>query len=201
MIFKLASMVDEAIDRAMVSLYSRDLQLARDVVTGDEQVNELRYRVEESALRVLATQQPMAGDLRRIIAVIHIAVELERIGDHAADIASLAERLVDEGEFDTLHKLPKMAKRARKMLSAAVEAFGQSDAEAAYSLIAKDEKIDRHYYQLRQEVFDEMRDAEYIRRASFLLWVGHDLERIGDRVTNIAERIIFMATGEFVESG
>lgn len=200
-IFKLASMVDEAIDKAMVALYSRDLQLAQEVVAGDEQVNELRYRVEESALRVLATQQPMAGDLRRIIAVIHIAVELERIGDHAADIASLAERLVDEGEFDTLHKLPKMAKRARKMLSAAVEAFGQSDAEAAYGLIAKDEKIDRHYYQLRQEVFDEMRDVEYIRRASFLLWVGHDLERIGDRVTNIAERIIFMATGEFVESG
>ena len=136
-----------------------------------------------------------------MIAVIHIAVELERMGDHAEDIASLAERLEGEGDFDTLYKLPKMAKRARTMVQAAVDAFVQHDAEAAYKLISKDEKIDKHYYQLRHEILDEMMDdPDNVRRASFLLWVGHDLERIGDRATNVAERVIFMVTGEFVES-
>jgi phosphate transport system protein len=87
------------------------------------------------------------------------------------------------------------------MVQAAVDAFVQHDAEAAYKLISKDEKIDKHYYQLRHEILDEMMDdPENVRRASFLLWVGHDLERIGDRATNIAERVIFMVTGEFVES-
>jgi phosphate transport system protein len=164
-------------------------------------INDLRYEIEEKALLLLATQQPTAGDLRRLIAVIHIAVELERMGDHAEDIASLAERLEGEGEFDTLHKLPKMEKRVRQMVQMAVEAFINRDDELARNLIAKDDKIDKHYLNLRNEVLTEMQDdPEYVRRAIFLLWSGHDLERIGDRVTNIAERVIFMTTGEFVES-
>lgn len=200
-IVMLGSMVDAAIDKAMTALYERDVDLAREVIQGDLEINELRYDIEENTLRLFATQQPTARDLRRLIAVIHIAVELERIGDHAEDIASLAERLEGEGDFDTLHKLPKMAKRARTMVQAAVDTFVQHDAEAAYKLIGKDDKIDKHYYQLRHEILDEMMDdADYVRRASFLLWVGHDLERIGDRATNIAERVIFMVTGEFVES-
>jgi phosphate transport system protein len=200
-IVKLGSMVDTAIENSMTALYERDNDLAREVIQGDLEVNALRYNIEENALRLFATQQPTARDLRRLIAVIHIAVELERMGDHAEDIASLAERLEGEGDFDTLYKLPKMAKRARTMVQAAVDAFVQHDAEAAYKLISKDEKIDKHYYQLRHEILDEMMDdPENVRRASFLLWVGHDLERIGDRATNIAERVIFMVTGEFVES-
>ncbi|MFN2135626.1 MAG: phosphate signaling complex protein PhoU, partial [Candidatus Promineifilaceae bacterium] len=159
------------------------------------------YEIEERALTLFATQQPTARDLRRLIAVIHIAVELERMGDHAEDIASLAERLDEEGEFDSLHKLPKMEKRARSMVQSAIEAFIDRDVEQARKLISKDAKLDKHYYLLRQEVLDEMRDdPDYVRRAIFLLWVGHDLERIGDRATNIAERDIFMVTGEFVES-
>ncbi len=200
-IVKMGSIVDSAIEKSMTALYERDVEVAREVIQGDLVLNALRYEIEEDTLRLFATQQPTARDLRRLIAVIHIAVELERIGDHAEDIASLAERLEGEGDFDTLHKLPKMAKRARTMVQAAVDAFVQHDAEAAYKLIGKDDKIDRHYYQLRNEILDEMRDdPDYVRRASFLLWVGHDLERIGDRSTNIAERVIFMVTGEFVES-
>ena len=199
-ILQLASMVIEATDKAMEALYQRNYSLAREIVDGDQIVNELRYNIELDALKILATQQPMARDLRQIIAAIHIAVELERIGDHAADIASLAERLEAEGEFDSLHKLPKMAKRAVTMVNEGVTSFVERDSEAARKLIGKDEKIDKHYFQLRQEILEEMVNDTYIRRASFLLWVGHDLERIGDRATNIAERVIFMVTGEFVES-
>jgi phosphate transport system protein len=109
--------------------------------------------------------------------------------------------LEGEGDFDNLHKLPKMEKRARKMMQQALDAFINRDAELARQLIGKDEKLDTHYYRLRTEVLSEMQDhPDYVRRASFLLWVGHDLERIGDRATNIAERVIFMVTGEFVES-
>jgi phosphate transport system protein len=200
-ILKMASMVDEAIVLGMQSLRERNSDLARQVIEGDLLINDLRYEIEEKALLLLATQQPTAGDLRRLIAVIHIAVELERMGDHAEDIASLAERLEGEGEFDTLHKLPKMEKRVRQMVQMAVEAFINRDDELARNLIAKDDKIDKHYLNLRNEVLTEMQDdPEYVRRAIFLLWSGHDLERIGDRVTNIAERVIFMTTGEFVES-
>lgn len=200
-IVKLGSMVDWAIDNGMTSLYERDVDLAREVIAGDLEINELRYDIEEASLLLLATQQPTARDLRRLIAVIHIAVELERMGDHAEDIASLAERLEGEGDFDSLHKLPKMARRARSMVQSSIEAFVNRDIELARNLISKDAKMDKHYYQVRHEVLSEMQDdPDYVRRASFLIWVGHDLERIGDRATNIAERVIFMVTGEFVES-
>ncbi len=200
-ILKMASMVDLAIENGMKSLRERDVALAQEVIQGDLAINELRYDIEEKALLLFATQQPTATDLRHLIAVIHIAVELERIGDHAEDIASLTERLEDEGDFDTLHKLPKMEKRARNMVQMAVEAYVNRDAELARELITKDAKLDKHYYKVRTEVLSEMADdPEYVRRASFLLWAGHDLERIGDRITNIAERVIFMVTGEFVES-
>ncbi len=200
-ILKMGSMVDEAIAKGMESLRERNVDLAREVILGDLEINDLRYEIEQQALLLFATQQPAASDLRRLIAVIHIAVELERMGDHAEDIASLTERLDGEGDFDSLHKLPKMENRARAMVQAAIEAFINRDEKQAYKLIAKDAKLDKHYYNLRHEVLTEMQDdPDYVRRASFLLWVGHDLERIGDRATNIAERVIFMTSGKFVES-
>jgi phosphate transport system protein len=109
-------------------------------------------------------------------------------------------RLQDDPEFDTLHKLPKMAKRARKMLAESIKAFIERDAELAYNMVRRDDKMDKQYRRLFTETLEEMRDDDYIRRATFLLWVGHDLERIGDRTTNIAERVVFMTTGEFVEN-
>ena len=198
-ILKLGSMVDEAIEKAMLSLHRRDVAMAKTVIDGDQAVNELRYEIEEYALRILATQQPMAGDLRTVVAAIHIAVELERIGDHAAGIASLVERMEGEAEIDSLHKLPKMAKRARSMVQTGIRAYVERDAAMAYAMIGKDDKLDRQYRQLFRETLQKMRDDAYIRRATFLLWAGHDLERIGDRATNIAERVIFMVTAEFIE--
>ncbi len=198
-LLRLSSLVDTAIERAMLALDGRDIPLAKQVIIEDNTVNRLRYDIEEAALRVLATQQPMAGDLRCIIAAIHLAVELERIGDHAAGIARLVTRMEEEAAIDTLHKLPKMAKRARQMVQTGITAYVQRDVESARTLISRDDKIDKQYNKLFREALEEMRDDDYIRRATYLLWVGHNLERIGDRATNIAERVIFMITNEFVE--
>ena len=198
-ILLLSSMVENALVKAMESLFTRDAIAASIIVAGDQRVNDLRYLIEDEALHILATQQPLASDLRRVIAAIHIAVELERIGDHASGIADLVERMESEDEIDSLHKLPKMANRARSMIQMATEAYVTNDETLAFSMISKDDKIDRQYRKLFQETMELMRDDAYIRRATFLLWVGHDLERIGDRATNIAERVIFMKTGKHIE--
>ncbi len=198
-ILRLASMVDQAIESAMDALYTRNVQLANEVVANDEEINILRYQVEEDSLKILATQQPAATDLRTVIAAIHLAVELERIGDHAAGIARLVERMQEEDDIESLHKLPKMAKRAKEMVQEGIQAFVQHDVSRAEDLMKQDDKIDKQYNKLFRETLLEMRDDEYIRRATFLLWVGHNLERIGDRATNIAERVIFMITNRYIE--
>ncbi len=198
-LLRMGSMVDTSIEQAMLALDSREVALAEQIIAEDTEVNRLRYEIEENALRVLATQQPMAGDLRCVVAAIHLAVELERIGDHATGIARLVTRMEGEDEIDSLHKLPKMAKRARQMLQVGITAYIERDAETARALIKHDDKIDKQYNKLFRETLEEMRDDDYIRRATYLLWVGHNLERIGDRATNIAERVIFMVTNEFVE--
>ncbi len=199
-ILALGHLVDSAIDDAMTALYVRDPILAQTVIDNDEKVNRLRYQVEESCLRTIATQQPAARDLRAVLAATHIAVELERMGDHAVGIARLVTRMETEDKIISLHKLPKMAKRARKMLMQGVQAYVAEDVESARTLLSRDEKIDKMYKRLFRETLEEMRDDNYVRRATYLLWVGHNLERIGDRSTNIAERVIFMVTNEFVET-
>ena len=199
-VLALSRLVDSAIDDAMTSLYVRDPILAQTVIDGDEQVNALRYQVEESCLRTIATQQPAARDLRAVMAATHIAVELERMGDHAVGTARLVTRLEKEEEITSLHKLPKMAKRARKMINQGVRAYINEDVDLARALLDRDAKIDKMYKRLFRETLEEMRDDNYVRRATYLLWVGHNLERIGDRSTNIAERVIFMVTNEFVET-
>lgn len=199
-IIRLASAADESIAQAMQALQTRNVQLAKQVIVGDEMINQIRYEIEEKALLVLATQSPAASDLRAVITAVHLAVELERIGDHAAGIARLVERLENEDPIDTLHKLPKMAKRAREMVKQGIDAYIERNPELALKMIKRDDKLDKQYNKLFRETLKEMRDDTYIQRATFLLWVGHNLERIGDRATNIAERVIFMCTGEFIET-
>ena len=199
-IIRLSSAAIESINKAMDALQTRNVVAANQVVTNDEAINELRYEIEEKALLILATQAPTASDLRAVVAAIHLAVELERIGDHASGIARLVERMENEDEIDTLYKLPKMAKRASEMLQQGIDAYIQRDPQLALNMIKRDDKLDKQYNKLFREAIKEMKDDDYIRRATYLLWVGHNLERIGDRATNIAERVIFMCTGEFVET-
>ena len=199
-LLQMTSLVDTALDQAMTALATRDTRVAEQVIVSDEEINMLRFDVETLAQKTLATQQPAAGDLRLIIAAIHLAVELERMGDHASGIARLVRRMEGEPEIDTLHKLPQMAKRARRMIQDGMQAFLDGDVELARQMVQKDYKIDRHYNKLFRQALEEMKDETYLRRATFLLWVGHNLERIGDRATNIAERVIFMKTGSLVEN-
>ena len=199
-IIRLASAANNSIEKAMNALQTRNVADAQSVIANDESINQLRYTIEEQALLILATQAPAASDLRAVIAAIHLAVELERIGDHSVGIARLVERMEDEEEIDTLHKLPKMARRASEMVQQGIEAYINHDPQLALNMIKRDDKLDRQYSRLFREALEEMKDDTYIRRATFLLWAGHSLERIGDRATNIAERVISMCTGEFVET-
>jgi phosphate transport system protein len=199
-ILQLVGMVDGAVEQAMEALTTRNVDLAQKVISGDDQINALRFEIEEECLRILATQQPFATDLRTTITAMHLATELERIGDHASGIARLVERMKDEPEIDSLHKLPKMAKRARGMLRKSIDAYIDADSEKAIAMVRRDDKLDKQYHKVVRETLNEMRDDDYIRRATYLLWAGHNLERIGDRATNIAERVIFMTTGQFVEN-
>ena len=196
---RLANMADKALVQAMDALARRDVELARSVVINDEEINKLRFDIEQECLLILATQQPFATDLRMTITAMHLATELERIGDHAAGIARLVDRLKDEDEIDSLHKLPKMAIRASQMINQSIQAYLESDPDLAQAMFKRDDKLDKQYRKLFRETLEEMRDDDYIRRATYLIFVGHNLERIGDRATNIAERVIFMVTGEFVE--
>jgi phosphate transport system protein len=198
-VLRLSSMVQESIQRAIDALINRDIDLANRVVAYDQSVNELRYALEQECLQIIATQQPAAGDLRMVLAVIHIVVELERIGDHAAGIAALVKRMEQDDEIESLHQLPKMATRVIDMIQLTSQAFVKQDEALAFSVIALDDKVDRQYRKLFRKAVQEMSDDAYIRRATFLMWVGHDLERIGDRATNIAERVIFMITGKYIE--
>jgi phosphate transport system protein len=200
-ILRLASQVELAIEQAFEALENRDVELAQTVITrDDEEVNPLRFEIERQCFLILATQQPAAGDLRVVISALHVSNELERIGDHAAGIARLIERLDPTEDIDSLHKLPKMAKRAREMVSESIQAYSNRDREEAYRIMSRDYKLDRHYNRLVRETLEEMRDESYITRATYLIWIGHNLERIGDRATNIAERVIFMIDGKFVEN-
>ncbi|GAB4146219.1 MAG: phosphate signaling complex protein PhoU [Candidatus Promineifilaceae bacterium] len=198
-LLRLAGMVDEAINLGVIAFLDCNFELAQQVINHDRQVNLLRYEIEQRCLQILATQQPAAGDLRHVLAAIHITIELERVGDHAAGIATLAQRLGNREEMLSFHQLPKMAARARKMLHDSMDAFMQRDAEAAAHVIKYDDKLDKNYTKLFRHTLQDMQNDAYIRSATYLLWAGHSLERIGDRATNIAERVIFMVTGKYAE--
>lgn len=199
-ILRMGSLLEEAVDKAVQALATQDIALANEVIANDAAINRLRFQIEEKAQLILATQQPMARDLRKVIAALHIGTELERIGDHAAGIGRLATRLegVPQDTIDwTL--LPKMAKRAHKMLHKAIEAYAEQDTETAWKIVRRDQKLDRHYREFFGEALTMMNTPEKVQLATYLLWVAHNLERIGDRTTNIAERVIFMVTGQYTE--
>lgn len=198
----LGAMLEKAIRRSIQALQERDVELARQVIAEDVDINELRYATEEQCLTVIATQQPVAGDLRSIIAAMHIAVEIERMGDHAEGIAHLVIRMADEPLLKPLIDIPKMADIACEMLKASLDAFLTQKPKAAKKTAKKDDKIDQLYDQVFRELLTYMiQDPRNINRATYLLWVAHNLERIGDRATNISERVVFMATGKLKELG
>jgi len=196
----LGSMVERAIDEAIVALRDQDVDRARAVISGDDEINRRRWQLEEESLRLMALQAPMAGDLRRIAAVMHVATDLERMADHAEGISHLVIRTADEPLLKPLLDIPRMATIARKMLLDAVEAFAEDDAVAARAIAERDDEVDLLYDQIYHELLTYMlADPTTISRATHLLWAAHNIERVGDRVTNICERVVFVVTGSIEE--
>jgi phosphate transport system protein len=196
----MASMVDKAIARAMDALQRQDVVLARRVVTDDAPINAQRWGTEERAVLIIATQAPMASDLRSITGVIHIVTDLERMADHAAGIAKIAIETANEPLLKPLVDLPRMAEIGRAMLNDSISAFINEDAGSAVAIATRDDEVDALYDQTYRELLTFMlADPGTINRATHLLWVAHNLERIADRVTNVCERVVFAVTGEMEE--
>ena len=196
----LGSMVGKAIHLSTEALKNRDLGLAEQVIQGDHLINHKRFEIEEQCISLIATQQPMAVDLRIIIAVLNIIVDLERIGDHASGNARIAVMLGDEPPLKPLIDIPRMSVCTQAMLQSALESFIKRDAAQARLVSDLDDEVDNLYDQVFRELLTYMaEDPHTINRATRLIWVAHNLERSADRVTNICERVIFVVTGKLEE--
>jgi len=196
----MASMVDKAIARATDALRTQNVALAKDVRKADKEINRLRWEGEEKSLAIIATQAPMAGDLRRIAAALQIFTDLERMGDYAAGIAKIVVETAEEPLLKPLVDIPRMSQVAREMLRESITAFMERDEELARAVAIRDDEVDELYEQTYRELLTYMmEDPKTISRATHLLWAAHNIERIGDRVTNICERVVFTITGEFQE--
>lgn len=199
-VLRMGSRIDTAIGLALRALANRDSRLARQIVADDGVVNGLRFSIEEACLACIATQQPTAGDLRLVVANIIIASELERMADYAAGIAKTVLRMGDEPLLKPLVDLPRMAEACREMVQAALQAYVARDPDAARAVAARDDLLDALYNQIFREILSYiLEDPTSTTRALYLLFSAHNLERIGDRVVNIAERVIFMSSGELRE--
>jgi len=196
----MASMVEKAIERSVDALRRLDADLAREVIRGDAAINARRWQIEEQAVALIATQQPLAGDLRMIASIIHVVTDLERMGDYAAGIAKIVLMHDDRPLLKPLIDVPRMADLAISMLQRSMDAFVNRDAQAATAIAAEDDVVDALYDQVYRELLTFMiEDPHTIQRATWLLWVAHNLERIADRVTNICERAVYLVTGKMEE--
>ncbi|MBN1179281.1 MAG: phosphate signaling complex protein PhoU [Anaerolineae bacterium] len=199
-ILVLGSMVEDAIARSVQVLKDQDLAAASQLIRDDAKLNRMRFKIEEDAMILIATQQPMASDLRLLAAVIVIATELERIGDYAKGIAKITLMIGNETLLKPLIDVPRMADIARDMLHQALEAFVTQNVDMARRIPEADEEIDALYNQVYRELLTYiLATPRFTEQANHLLWVAHNLERSADRVINICERIVFTVTGEMEE--
>jgi phosphate transport system protein len=193
----LGKMVEVAVIKSMAALYARDLQASFEVIHEDNQVNEKRFELEEQCIDLIATQQPLAIDLRMLLAVLHIAVELERMGDYAEGIGKVSLIVGEEPLAGAPPELQEMADKGLDMLRRSLRALVDRDTDAANQVWKDDDAVDILYNEAVKELLLGMAHTpSQIERGTHLLWVAHDLERIADRATNIAERVIFLVTGK-----
>ncbi len=196
----MGTMVTSAIERSIQALRERDPELARHVIADDIKINQRRYDIEHRCQELVAMQQPLAGDLRAIFSVLHIIVDLERMGDHAEGIAKIAIMLADEPPLKPYIDIPRMAQIATEMLIGSLEAFRDRDEPRARIIVDQDDEVDALYDQVYRELLTFMiNDPKTIERATHLTWVAHNLERIADRVTNICERVVYLVSGKIEE--
>jgi len=201
-ILAMGSMVSKAMLRSIDALKNRDLELARQIIADDQKINGKRFEIEEKCIQLIATQQPMASDLRTIIAILNITTEIERIGDYAVGIARIVIMIGDELPLKPLIDIPRMAEQTVDMLRRSLDALINRDADAAKKIASEDDLIDNLYDQVFRELLVFMaEDPRTITRATRLIWAAHNLERAADRVTNICERVVFVVTGKMEEIG
>ncbi len=196
----LGSMVERALLESVDCLKRRDHECARRIIADDRLINEKRFAIESDCLTLIATQQPMAGDLRIIAAILEITTELERTGDYAKGISRINLMMGHAPLIKPLVDIPRMAEKACDMLRRALKAFAARDVEAARAIPREDDEVDALYNQVYRELLTiMMADHSTIDQATYLLWAAHNLERAADRVTNICERVIFTVTGQMIE--
>ncbi|MDO9302495.1 MAG: phosphate signaling complex protein PhoU [Anaerolineales bacterium] len=196
----LGSMVEHAIIASVEALKKRDIKGAEKIIAEDKEINKKRFDIERQLMILIATQQPMAHDLRLLASCMEIISELERMGDYAKGIANINVRMGEETLLKPLIDIPRMAQIGTSMLHRALSAFINEDVETAKAIPIEDDEVDALYTQVYRELMMIIiQDPKSIERANWLLWVAHNLERVADRVTNICERTIFIATGEMAE--
>ena len=194
--------VAKAIDRSIKALQKRDLTLAHQIIADDAKINEQRFSIEDKCVGLIATQQPMANDLRIIVAVLSIIVELERIGDYAEGIAKIVVMIGDEAPLKPLIDIPRMGDITLEMINTSLKSFVTRDVELAMKVVSLDSVVDGLYDQVFRELLTFMMvDPKTTNRATRLIWVAHNLERAADRATNICERVVFTVTGKMEEIG
>ena len=201
-IILMGSMVEQSLLDSVEALKKRDVEASKEIVQRDNVVNEKRFHLENEVMIIIATQQPMARDLRVLASILEVSSELERMGDYAKGIGVINVRMGNEALLKPLVDIPRMAEIGTSMLHRALAAFINEDVETARAIPKEDDLVDDLYIQVYRELMTFiMADPKNIERANWLLWVAHNLERFADRVTNICERTIFIVTGELTEIG
>lgn len=199
-VLMLGSMAEQAILDSVEALKKRDVKASEKILEFDREVNKKRFEIENQLMILIATQQPMAHDLRLLASSMEIISELERMGDYAKGIANINIRMGDAPLLKPLIDIPRMAEKGVDMLHRALTAFANEDVEAARAIPVEDDQVDALYNQVYRELMTfVIQDPKTIERANWLLWVAHNLERVADRVTNICERTVFIVTGEMAE--
>jgi phosphate transport system protein len=198
----MGSMVEQQILDSVEALKKRDIEASHRIFEGDSKINSKRFGIEEQVMILIATQQPMAHDLRLLASILEVAAELERMGDYAKGIATINIRMGSEAPLKPLIDIPLMAQKASDMLHRALTAFVNEDVDTARTIPSEDDEVDALYTAVYRELMTFiMADPKNVDRANFMLWTAHNLERFADRVTNICERTVFIVTGENKEIG
>ncbi len=199
-IILLGSLVEQNLLDSVAAMKKRDIQASEQVIALDKKINDKRFALESQVMIIIATQQPMAHDLRVLASFFEVISELERMGDYAKGIGIINVRMGDQALLKPLVDIPRMAQLGTDMLHRALAAFVNEDADVARKIPAEDDEVDALYNHVYRELMTYiMADPKNIERANWLLWVAHNLERFADRVTNICERTVFIVTGELIE--
>lgn len=198
----LGSMVEDAVMKSVEALRDNNVERSRFAIVNDQYINRKRFEIEATIMSIMATQQPIARDLRTLAASLDVCTELERMGDYAKGIANINIRSGGLSMPVILREIYAMAEKAVDMLHRALTTFADEDVETAKAIIRDDDIIDECYTRLYYDaVGSVVQEARNIERANYIIWVAHNLERLGDRTTNICERVVYMVTGERYEVG